>query len=227
VIACRGVPAGVRDYDFAHAFAWSINANFAEVGLKIGPERLVQAARRFGFEEPIPFDLPVTRSRILQPGQSMSEVLLATTAFGQGQLSVTPLQMALVAAAVANDGVIMEPYLVAEVRTPEGAVEERRQPKRWRQAIPREVAATLRAFMVTAVRDGFSGAAAIPGVQVGGKTGTAETAPGEEPHAWFTGIAPAENPAVVVAVIVENGGQGAAVAAPVAGAVMQAALARP
>jgi penicillin-binding protein A len=226
VIACTGVPPGTREYDFAHAYAWSVNANFAEIGLKIGAPRLVTEARRFGFEERIPFDLPVTPSRLLRPGSSFTEVLLATTAFGQGELAATPLQMALVAAAVANDGTLMQPYLVQRVQGPGGAVIREQQPQRWREVMRRETAATLRQFMVTAVREGFGGAAAIPGVTVGGKTGTAETAPGEQPHAWFTGIAPAEDPSVVVAVVVENAGQGAAVAAPVAGAVMRAALQR-
>ena len=226
VIACRGVPPNVREYDFAHAYAWSVNVNFAEMGRKIGAERLVPQARRFGFEERIPSDLPVTPSRLLQPGHSFDEVLLATTAFGQGELSVTPLQMALVAAAVANNGVIMQPYLVSRVLAPEGAVVRETQPQRWRTTMRPETAAAIRGFMVSAVREGFSGAAAVPGVSVGGKTGTAETGPGEQPHAWFTGIAPADNPSVVVAVVVENAGQGAAVAAPVASAVLKAALGR-
>jgi peptidoglycan glycosyltransferase len=226
VIACRNVPANVREYDFAHAYAWSVNVNFAEMGLNIGAERFVPQARRFGFEERIPFDLPVAPSRLLQPGHSFNDVLLATTAFGQGELSVTPLQMALVAAAVSNNGVIMQPYLVARVQGPEGATVHETQPQRWRTAMRPETAAALRGFMVTAVREGFSGAATVPGVAVGGKTGTAENVPGEQPHAWFTGIAPAENPSVVVAVVVENAGQGAAVAAPIAGATLGAALGR-
>ncbi|MGH2584091.1 MAG: peptidoglycan D,D-transpeptidase FtsI family protein [Dehalococcoidia bacterium] len=224
VIACSNVPPGVQEYDFAHAYAWSVNATFADIGLKIGAERLVSQARRFGFEEPIPFDLPVTRSRLLAPGASFNPVLLATTAFGQGELTATPLQMALVAAAVANDGRLMQPYLVQRVQASEGAVVREHQRQLWRQVMSQETAATLRAFMVTAVREGFSGSAAVPGVTVGGKTGTAENAPGEAPHAWFTGLAPAENPSIVVAVVVENAGQGAAVAAPIAGAVMRAAL---
>lgn len=227
VIACSGVPPNVREYDFARAYAWSVNANFAEIGLRIGAPKLVGQARRFGFEERVPFDLPVTPSRILLAGQSFNEVLLATTAFGQGELTATPLQMALVAAAVANNGTIMQPYLVQQVKDPEGALIQEQRPRRWRDDVMRpETAATLRGFMVTAVREGFGGGAAVPGVTVGGKTGTAENAPGEQPHAWFTGIAPAEDPSVVVAVVVENAGQGAAVAAPVAGAVIRAALQR-
>lgn len=224
VIACTGVPAGVTDYDFAHAYAWSINANFAEVGLKVGAERLVPAARRFGFEDRIPFDLPVTPSHLTKPGDSLSDVLLATTSFGQGDLSVTPLQMALVAAAIANSGVIMQPFLVADVRSPAGESLRPTHPRVWRTAMRPEIAATLRSFMVTAVREGASASAAVPGVQVGGKTGTAENAPGELAHSWFTGIAPAEQPSVVVAVVVENAGPGSTVAGPIAGAVMAAAL---
>ena len=118
VIACKGVPPGVREYDFAHAYAWSINASFAEIAVNIGAPELVRVARRFGFEESIPFDITLAQSHLLRKNESFNNVLLANTGFGQGQLSVTPLQMALVAATVANNGVLMEPYLVQEVRTP-------------------------------------------------------------------------------------------------------------
>jgi peptidoglycan glycosyltransferase len=226
VIACAGPPPGTREYDFAHAYAWSVNVNFAEIGLALGAPSLVAEARRFGFGERIPFDLPVTPSRLLLPGDSFNDVLLATTAFGQGEIAVTPLQMALVAAAVANGGTVMQPYLVQRVQTAEGSVLREHQTQRWQQAMRPETAATLRSFMVTAVREGFGGAASVPGVAVGGKTGTAENVPGEPPHAWFTGIAPAEDPSVVVAVVVEHAGQGSSVAAPIAGSVIRAALSR-
>jgi peptidoglycan glycosyltransferase len=134
--------------------------------------------------------------------------------------------MALVAAAVANDGSIIQPSLVRQVKSPDGTVLHEQRARRWREVMKPEAAATLRQFMTTAVREGFGGGAAIPGVTVGGKTGTAESAPGEPPHAWFTGIAPADDPTVVVAVVVENAGQGSTVAAPIAGAVMRAALQR-
>ena len=92
----------------------------------------------------------------------------------------------------------------------------RREPKTIRQVIRPETAATLRGFMVTAVKEGFSGAAAVPGVEVGGKTGTAETGSGDNTHAWFTSIAPANDARIAVAVIVENAGQGSTIAAPIA-----------
>lgn len=226
VIACQNVPPGTREYDFAHAYAWSINANFAEIAVNLGAPTLVQYARRFGFEEQVPFDLPLAGSRILQPGRSFDNVLLANTGFGQGQLSVTPMQMALVAATVANNGVLMRPYLLQRVQSPTGEVLAQHEPRAIRRVLRPETAAALRGFMATAVREGFSGAAAVPGAETGGKTGTAEVAAGQAPHAWFTGIAPVNDPQVVVAVIVEHGGQGAAVAAPIAQAVMRAAVSR-
>lgn len=226
VVACRGVPEGVQEYDFAHAYAWSINATFAEIAVRVGAPTLVQTARRFGFESRLPFDIPLATSRLLRPGNAFDPVLLASTGFGQGELAVTPMQMALVAAAVANDGVLMEPYLVQRVQTPTGAILREHQPRPLGQAIRPETAAVLRSFMVTAVREGFGGPAAIPGVEVGGKTGTAETASGQATHAWFIGVAPADRPQVAVAVIVEHGGQGSAVAAPIAQAVLRAALGR-
>jgi peptidoglycan glycosyltransferase len=224
VIACKGIPPGVREYDFAHAYAWSINATFAEVAVNLGAPELVRYARAFGFEEEIPFDLTLATSHLLRGRESFNNVLLANTGFGQGQLAITPMQMALVVATVANNGLLMEPYLVHQVRSPEGAVLLQHEPKSIRQVIKPETAATLRGFMVTAVREGFSGAAAIPGVEVGGKTGTAEVANGQTTHAWFTSIAPANDARIAVAVIVENAGQGSTVAAPIAQAVMKAAL---
>lgn len=225
VIPCKGPPPGVREYDFAHAYAWSVNATFAEIGLRVGGQELAATARRMGFDERIPFDLPVAESHLLRSGSAFDEVLLANTAFGQGQLSVTPLQMALVAAAVANNGTIMQPYIVSEVRGADGSVRHTHQARAWRQAITPQTAAALRGFMVTAVREGFGAAAAVPGIQVGGKTGTAETG-ADETHAWFTAIAPAEDPRIVVAVIVENAGQGSSVAAPIAASVIASALKR-
>ncbi len=226
VIACKGIPPGTRDFDFAHAFAWSVNATFAEMAVKMGAGALIQTARALGFEERIPFDIPLTVSRLLQPGRSFDDVLLANTGFGQGELAVSPLQMALVAAAVANDGMLMQPRLVYEIRSPDGEVLERHEPAAIRRAMSPETAATLRGFMETAVREGFGGKAAVPGVRVGGKTGTAEIGAGAQTHAWFIAIAPVEQPSIAVAVVVERGGQGSEVAAPIAGAVLKAALGR-
>jgi peptidoglycan glycosyltransferase len=226
VIACNDLPPGVRQYDFAHAYAWSINATFAEIAVRLGAPTLAQYARRFGFEQDIPFDIPLATSHLLRPGGSFDDVLLANTGFGQGQLAVSPMEMALVVATIANNGVLMQPYLVDRVQTPDGIVLTRHEPQAIGTVIRPETAAALRGFMVTSVTDGFGGTAAIPGVQVGAKTGTAEVANGKTAHAWFTSIAPVDAPRVAVAVIVENAGAGSTAAGPIAQAVMRAALGR-
>ena len=140
--------------------------------------------------------------------------------------------MAMVAAGVANGGDVMTPYLVREVQAPDLTRLSLAEPSTYRRAVPRAVADQLRAMMEAVVTGGTGTAARIPGVRVAGKTGTAQNAPGAAPHAWFIGFAPAEDPKVAVAVIVENGGDagseatGGAVAAPIARAVMQAVLGR-
>ena len=226
VIACNNVPpaVGSRDYDFGHAFAYSVNANFGEIAVTTGAANLSRYARLFGFESAPEFELAVTPSRLTAAGGSFDDVLLANSGFGQGELSVTPLQMALVAAAVANGGNLPTPYLVEETRAPDGRVLARHTPRPSKRIMLPETAATLASFMTTAVAEGFGGQAAVPGVATGGKTGTAETGGNRQPHSWFIGFAPGPDPQIAVAVIVENGGPGGTVAAPIAGQVMKAAL---
>ena len=136
--------------------------------------------------------------------------------------------MALVASAIANDGVIMAPHAMAQVRDSEGQVVETYEPKPWETAMPPPVAQTMRDLMINVVEHGTGTRAIIPGVQVAGKTGTAQTGRGTI-HAWFVSFAPANDPKVAVAVIVEDqpgtdDSTGGAIAAPIAKAVMQAAL---
>ncbi len=126
----------------------------------------------------------------------------------------TPLQMALVVSAIANDGAMMEPYLVQEVVDDDGDVLERFEPGEWREVLSADVAEQVRSMMLASVDYGFASGAKIEGVTVGGKTGTAETG-GEESHAWFTGFAEDGERNLVVSVIVENGGSGGAVALPI------------
>lgn len=236
---------------FQQAFAWSSNRTFGLTGLSLalpppinpwlsddppgpypwrkegtpeGAERFEDYARRFLFDREIPFDLPVV------PGQLKAQArwtpdLLAQTAFGQGELAESPLQAALRAATLANQGRLPAPYLAAEVRSPDGAVVALREPGGWlEQAMAPATAAILNAFMVESVQRGYGAGAALPSVQVAGKTGTAEVGEGRPPHAWFVGYAPADQPLVAVAVVVEHGGSGAEVAAPIAREVLAAAL---
>lgn len=207
------------------AFRVSCNTVFGQLGLDLG-EELVKGIESFGIGESIPFDLRAASSAGPEPGSfRKNQPSFANAAIGQGDVATTPLQMALVAAAIANEGTIMKPHVVREIRDQDGVVIETIQPSEWRQAVSRATALDVRQLMINVVRAGTGTAARISGVQVAGKTGTAQ-APGGSPHAWFIGFAPAEAPRFAIAVIVERGGSrgdeatGGRVAAPVARAVL-------
>ncbi len=208
----------------------SCNTGFGQIGLDLGGERLSAQAHDFGFGDRPPFDLPGTaRSQFPDADAFVRDLpALAKSAIGQQDVVATPLQMALTAAAVANGGVIMEPHVMAEIRDHEGAVVRAWAPKPWRRALSPPAAAALRDMMVSVVTSGSGRQAAVPGVAVAGKTGTAQTI-GNNAHAWMIAFAPAEAPRVAVAVIVESQPEvteatGGRVAAPIARAVLQAAL---
>ncbi len=212
----------------ADALRVSCNTAFAQLGLDLGDDALREQAERFGFGAPLDVPLRVTPSRFpADPDQPQT----ALSAIGQHDVRATPLQMAMVSAAIANGGDQMAPYLVRTVRSPDLEVVEEASPEVLRTPVSAQTAAALRDMMVAVVEDGTGTAARIPGVAVAGKTGTAQTTSDAPPHAWFTAFAPADAPRVAVAVIVENGGNagneatGGRVAAPVARAVIQAVLA--
>lgn len=207
---------------FARAFAVSCNTIFAQVGLELGDERFVSTAQDFGVGRWVPFDVPTYASRIEQPADKLD---LAWTAVGQGRTLVTPLEMALVGAGIANRGRINEPHLVDKIRDYRGAIARKTAPRLWQEPIDAAVASQVRQLMVGVVEDGSGGRAKIDGVAVAGKTGTAEPADKKRTHAWFVGFAPADAPQIVVAVIVEHGGVGGRDAAPLAKDVMEKALA--
>jgi peptidoglycan glycosyltransferase len=150
---------------------------------------------------------------------------VAQASIGQGKVLSTPLEMALVAAGIANGGVVMAPTVVEEWRDYRQTVLVRPESKVWLTPITSQTAATVRDLMIEAVQTGTGTKAALPNVQVAGKTGTAEV-DGGGPHAWFIGFAPAGDPTVAVAVLVEHGGTGGSVAAPIARDVIAAALGR-
>ncbi len=215
-------------------YAYSCNTAFAEYAMRLGPDLLAETAALFDIMRPgdAPrvydgFDDLLTLPSLLyvDPGFLNSRAAQADTGFGQGQLLVTPLQMAMVAAAIANDGVMMEPYVVERVTRPAGGLVTARGPRAIRRVMPGSVAAVMRKNMRAGVEYGFGRAAdAVPGVAVGGKSGTAEHSPGAVPHAWFIAIAPVENPRFAVAVMVEQGGEGSVTGAELAGQVMAAAF---
>ena len=189
-------------------FVESCNTTFGQVGLDLG-EQLATGVQRFGVNtDPPPSDLDpgVARSVGPQPGSFKRDApLFALAAIGQGPVAVTPLEMALVAEAVATGGVIREPHVAAKIEDVDGNVVRRIGTKEWRRAMDRVTAATMKQFMLQVVQRGTGTAAQIPGIQVAGKTGTAETNPGENPHAWFIAFAPADHPQYAIAVLVEHG----------------------
>jgi len=212
------------EHDFAKAFASSINTTFAKVGVELGAEMLSSYAKAFGFGQVPPWPLGGADSRFPDPG-SMDVAHVAQAAFGQGEVLASPLELALVTAAVANGGRMMKPYIVSKVTSAKGTVLRTADPGVWSQPISSATAATIKELMLRVVKSGTGTAAALGGVQVAGKTGTAEVADAES-HAWFVSFASAEDPSVAVAVIVENGGTGGSVAAPIARKVIAAALER-
>jgi penicillin-binding protein A len=210
------------EHDFTKAFASSINTTFAKLGVEMGAETLASYAAAFGFGKQVPWDLGGGTSVFPVPA-TMDKAHLAQASYGEGEILATPLQMALVASAVANGGQIMKPYLVAQILNRDTSVLSTTKPDKWLVAMPATTADTIRKLMIEVVNNGTGTRAALDGVQVAGKTGTAEVEDAES-HAWFVGFAPATDPQVVVAVIVENAGSGGSVAAPVARAVIAAAL---
>ncbi|MFM7270943.1 MAG: peptidoglycan D,D-transpeptidase FtsI family protein [Actinomycetes bacterium] len=216
------------------AFRRSCNWVFAKLGVDMG-ERFVPVTEAFGFNLAPNLDVSpgAVPSLGLRAGTFREDKpSFALAGIGQGPIASTPLQMALVAAGIANRGVVMEPHLGRRVEDRQGRVVRRVTPRAWRRATSPDTAATVTEFMVSVVRNGTGTAAQIPGVTVAGKTGTAQ-APGGPPHAWFIAFAPAEAPRFAISVIIERGGSagdeatGGRVAAPVAAKVLRTLLGAP
>jgi penicillin-binding protein A len=213
--------------------ARSCNSSFARMAVDTGPEAMVERAEAFGFNEEPPLDLPATVASAFPTDFTENIPKLAQAGIGQGDVSASPLQMALVAAAIANGGDVPKPHLMAEIHELDGDTIESFDEGTWRDAIDGDTAELMREAMKGVVADGTAEALAIPGYEVGGKTGTAQL--GTDPpssHAWIIGFAglPGEEPSVAVAVLVKaqpgvSEITGGTVAAPIARQVMEVILA--
>jgi penicillin-binding protein A len=205
------------------ALTISCNTAFALLGIEVGEDALRDTAQRFGMDgEELAIPLPVEPSGI---GDPQNDAQLGVSSIGQQDVVMTPLQAAMVAAAVGNDGQLMRPYMVDQVRAPDLTVIDRTEPELLSEATSEDVAADLTDMMVSVVENGSGQAAQVPGAQVAGKTGTAENAGPD--HNWFVGFAPADDPQIAVAVFVANGGgTGGDVSAPIARDVLAAYLER-
>jgi peptidoglycan glycosyltransferase len=226
---------GGAPLSLVQAMTVSCNTTFAQLGLDLGSEALATQAERFGFNDQWEFQLPQLAESVVP--SDLDAPSTAQSAIGQRDVRATPLQMAMVAAAIANDGTIMTPHVVDRVEDTSGRIIREFQPEELRlpgsrngQAVSSGTADTLTTMMESVVSSGSGRSAAISGVRVAGKTGTAQTGDDQPPTVWFVGFAPADNPTVAVAVVVPDGGgvgseaTGGAVAGPIASAVMQAAL---
>jgi len=213
----------------AEALRISCNTAFANIGLSVGAAALREQAEAFGIDAGLNVPLAVAPSRF--PAE-LDAPQTALSAIGQFDVRLTPMQAAMIAAGVANSGVVMRPYLVQEVQSPDLQTLDTARPEQLRRAMSPQVADALTSMMQLVVESGTGRAARIPGVSVAGKTGTAQHAVGAPPHAWFIAFAPAEAPKIAVAVLVEDGGglgsdaTGGRVAAPIARDVMAAVLGR-
>ncbi|HZN14053.1 MAG TPA: penicillin-binding protein 2 [Acidimicrobiales bacterium] len=212
----------------------SCNTGFAQMGLDLGTDALLGEAEDYGFGSRPPLDLAPGSVASRFPDSSgwlRDDPALAQSAIGQNDVAATPLQMALIAAAIANHGVLMKPHAMGEIRDDEGDVIRRYLPTSWRKPITADVADQLTQMMIGVVQGGTATGLALPGIKVAGKTGTAQTT-GKNAHAWIVGFAPADAPKIAVAVIVESQPglgdvTGGRIAAPIARAVIQAALNAP
>lgn len=225
--ACSG---GGDTVTLADALRFSCNIPMAELAIELGGDAIRDEAEKYGFDHV--FETPLASTASTYPSNAMSPDQVGLTGFGQYNVRATPLQMAMVAAGIANAGSVMNPTMIDRVIAPDLSVQQQTEPSEFRRALSTQDAASMTAMMVQNVSNGVASGARIGGVDVAGKTGTAENGPGNPYTFWFTGFAPAADPKVAVAVVVENGGglgqEGLSnvLAAPVGKAVMEAVLNR-
>ncbi|WP_435201565.1 peptidoglycan D,D-transpeptidase FtsI family protein [Janibacter sp. GS2] len=221
-------PCGPNDeVTLAVAMQNSCNTAFGWLGMELGGDTIREQSSKFGFGDDLAIPMSVEPSSVptdLNPPQE------AQVGVGQYDVRVTPLQVAMVSAAVANDGVVMRPHLIQSVLGSDLSTIDETKPEKLSKAMSGKTSDELTDMMELVVTQGTGTQGAVPGVSVAAKTGTAEHAEDAPPHAWYTGFAPTDNPRIAVAVVVEDGGRagseayGGSVAGPISASVMKAAL---
>jgi peptidoglycan glycosyltransferase len=219
--------------DFTQALTHSINAVFCEIGKALGGRRILDTAKDFGFYSVPPLETPVNeraisglynKGKLFFPKNDF-QVDPGRLAFGQERLQVTPIQMGMVTATIANGGLVMRPYVVERVVAPNGSIVTKTKEESLGRAIKENTASDVAGMMEQVVRGGTGTAAALPGIRVAGKTGTAETGATHVNTTWFICFAPVDNPRVAVAVVLEHqSGTGGTTAAPIAKSIMEALI---
>jgi peptidoglycan glycosyltransferase len=224
-----GSCGGGSTASIATALRLSCNIPFAELAVQLGDTAIREEAEKFGFNTS--FTMPLTSTASSYP-RALDDPQTALTGFGQGQVTATPLQMAMVAAGIANGGTVMKPYLVDEVQSADLQTLDKTEPSELSRAVSPTTANELTKLMVATVNEGTASPAAMDGIEVAGKTGTAQSGvDGKPPYAWFVSFAPADDPQVAVAVMIESvPGKdtseiaGGALGGPIAKAVMEAVI---
>jgi penicillin-binding protein A len=225
----NGSTCGGDPITLTQALEVSCNVSFGSIGLRLGADALRAQAQKFGFGQTYLQDLNGQAASRFPAHPDAPQTALS--AIGQFDVAATPLQMAMVAAGIANGGTLMRPYVVDEVRAPDLSVLDKTRPEAYRSnAVSTSVAHQLTQMMIEVVDRGTATTAQIPGIKVAGKTGTAQSSPSRPPYAWFVSFAPADDPKVAVAVLVEDAGvarnaiSGSGLAAPIAKRVMEAVI---
>jgi len=220
-----GLPCGPAEtVTLEDAFKLSCNIQYAELGLDLGETRIGSLADDFGFGATLEIPLKVTPSNFPR-GLDSAQLMLSS--FGQFDVRVTPLQVAMLSAGVANDGVLMKPYLVDSLIAPDLEIIESYEPTVYSRPLDVEVSREMKRLMTRNVGQGVASGAGIDNVSVAGKTGTAETGIGDGRSFWFTGFAPADSAEIVVAVVVEGAradGSSNKIAAPIAKKILEAGV---
>jgi len=223
----EGKCGGKATVSIADALRFSCNVPFAQLGIKLGQDAIRAQAEKYGFGQSV--EIPLRSTPSVYPN-GMDEAQTGLSAFGQFDDRVTPLQIAMISAAIANNGTLMKPNLIENVVSANLSSLYAPSPSIFAKPISEGTARLVRDMMINAVAHGVSSNGQIPGISVAGKTGTAQNGKGEPYTLWFTGFAPANDPKVAVAVVIEDGGgigqagRGNTLAAPIAKKVMQAVL---
>lgn len=207
------------------AFVYSSNVVFGTLGLELGNDKLKTTAEKFFFNKNTPADGIIIDNSRFPTYKQNEKGNIAQSAIGQSGVLATPVEMAMVASTIANGGIMMEPYLVGKVLDKDSKTVKNIEPKAIGQIISKDIADTLKDYMRAVVTSGTGTAADVKGMNVCGKTGTADHSDNgkvSDPHSWFIAFAPYENPTIAIAVIVEDGGQGGGAAAKIARAVLEA-----
>ena len=210
--------------NLAKAIEESCNSYFGTMGIRLGSDGLKETFSRFGYDQELDTDF-INNKPQLPDFDNLSDGELAQVGIGQSTLLVTPLRMAMLAGSIGNEGIMMKPFVVNAITAPDNSILEQHQPMTWRQVSSPETINIIYEDMKNVINHGTGTRAKVSGIEMIGKTGTAENSTGKD-HAWFIGCANMPNEDIAFAVIVENSGFGGSEAAPIIKNILTSILAK-